>query len=123
MNRTQYKKTWAQRNREYLNAYQRAYYKKNRTKKREQARARWRNDKDRLLARSRAQYARRMNKRPKKCECCKQVVEGRRLHWDHNHQTGQFRGWLCGRCNPGIGLLGDNLRGVLRAVKYLESRT
>lgn len=31
-----------------------------------------------------------------------------------------IRGLLCGHCNTGIGKLGDNLEGLLKAVAYLE---
>ena len=39
---------------------------------------------------------------------------------DHCHDTDTFRGWLCERCNLGIGQLGDNIDGVEKAVKYLK---
>ena len=52
------------------------------------------------------------------CECCGQVVE--RLELDHCHRTGDFRGWCCGRCNKGIGMLQDTLEGVLLAAAYLS---
>ena len=31
------------------------------------------------------------------CDICQKV---RKLHFDHNHATGHFRGWLCYECNP-----------------------
>ena len=55
--------------------------------------------------------------KPPVCECCKQIPVKWRL--DHNHVTNQFRGWLCDNCNTGIGKLGDNLDGVIKAVNYL----
>src|ERR1039458_3188568 len=54
---------------------------------------------------------------PEFCECCGR--EGK-LQFDHDHVTGQFRGWLCNQCNSGIGFLGDDLSGALHAVKYLR---
>ena len=39
---------------------------------------------------------------------------------DHDHDTGKIRGALCGRCNKGLGLLGDNLASLRLAVEYLE---
>jgi hypothetical protein len=44
------------------------------------------------------------------------------MHLDHDHVTGKFRGWLCGACNRGIGMLGDNLAGVMRAAAYLQRK-
>jgi hypothetical protein len=42
------------------------------------------------------------------------------LHVDHCHETGKVRGLLCRRCNHGIALLGDNVEGLERALKYLS---
>jgi hypothetical protein len=58
--------------------------------------------------------------KPSICECCKQPP----LKWalDHDHEDNSFRGWLCERCNTGIGSLGDNLEGVTNAMNYLLSR-
>lgn len=39
---------------------------------------------------------------------------------DHNHSTGAQRGWLCARCNVGIGMLGDSPVALLAAAAYLE---
>lgn len=54
------------------------------------------------------------------CECCYKQPSTR-LALDHCHVTGKFRGWLCSACNVSIGALGDDLRGVLNAVRYLQS--
>lgn len=62
------------------------------------------------LARSKAP------KKPNNCECCGRVEK---LLVDHDHKTGNFRGWICKRCNLGIGRLGDDLNGVINAVNYL----
>lgn len=52
------------------------------------------------------------------CECCGQPCEKPVL--DHCHDTETFRGWLCSPCNLGIGVLGDTLDAVQKAVSYLE---
>lgn len=56
--------------------------------------------------------------KPEVCECCGKVPEKWCL--DHDHQTHEFRGWICDKCNTGIGKLGDNLDGLYNAVKYLQ---
>lgn len=43
-----------------------------------------------------------------------------RLSLDHCHDTGVFRGWLCQPCNTSIGVLGDDIEGLKKAVSYLE---
>jgi hypothetical protein len=54
---------------------------------------------------------------PEFCQNCK---ENPPTCCDHDHRTGELRGWLCGTCNRGLGMLGDDLAGVLRAAAYLE---
>lgn len=39
---------------------------------------------------------------------------------DHCHETGKVRGLLCGQCNTGLGLLGDNVSTIQRAIRYLH---
>lgn len=55
---------------------------------------------------------------PPSCEACGRNAP--KLCLDHDHTTGCFRGWLCDYCNRGIGQLGDNLSGVLKAAQYLK---
>jgi hypothetical protein len=38
---------------------------------------------------------------------------------DHDHTNDSFRGWLCEPCNTGLGKLGDNLDGIIKAANYL----
>jgi hypothetical protein len=59
--------------------------------------------------------------RPEACECCGKPPAGKlALALDHDHETNVFRGWLCANCNVGIGKLGDNIAGVLRAISYIN---
>jgi hypothetical protein len=55
--------------------------------------------------------------KPEVCECCKKVPKKWCL--DHDHTDNSFRGWLCNDCNTGIGNLGDNIEGVIKAINYL----
>ncbi len=62
---------------------------------------------------------------PAACEICEKPDvrkdgASRGLSLDHCHATGSFRGWLCFKCNVGIGKLGDTSAGLKRALAYLE---
>lgn len=57
---------------------------------------------------------------PDKCEMRGCSPGPKAFHLDHDHVTGKFRGWLCSKCNTGIGMLGDRLLGAQQAVAYLE---
>jgi len=59
--------------------------------------------------------------KPERCDCCHKKIE--KLNADHVHGSFVFRGWLCKECNTGMGLLGDNLEGVLQAAVYVENDT
>jgi hypothetical protein len=39
---------------------------------------------------------------------------------DHCHTTKTFRGWLCHKCNMGLGNFGDNIDRLKRAMDYLK---
>lgn len=62
---------------------------------------------------------------PDACECCFRKPAGRfkNLVLDHCHATGKFRGWLCGQCNRGLGLLGDTSVCIERALIYLKTNS
>ena len=53
------------------------------------------------------------------CECCGRVSK---LHLDHAHGSDEFRGWICRECNSSLGLMGDSIEGVKKALTYLETR-
>lgn len=52
------------------------------------------------------------------CVVCERVVD--RLVVDHDHETGATRELLCGTCNSGLGLFGENPEMLRRAAEYLE---
>jgi hypothetical protein len=58
--------------------------------------------------------------KPEVCEVCGRTPNGRGLHFDHNHQTGAFRGWLCHRCNMALGLLDDSPATLRALADYLQ---
>lgn len=57
---------------------------------------------------------------PENCELCQRNPGKYGMHLDHCHATNAFRGWLCGKCNMGIGALGDTIEGLQRAIEYLQ---
>jgi len=63
-------------------------------------------------------------KKPPVCDLCgkePRLASGELRHYlDHDHKTHKFRGWLCNRCNTGLGCLGDNIDGIKNALEYLE---
>lgn len=54
------------------------------------------------------------------CEICARVGP---LDMDHCHETGMPRGWLCRRCNMGIGQLGESPAVLQKAIEYLQARS
>lgn len=65
------------------------------------------------------------HKKPDTCEVCGHVVDGKTvkcLVFDHNHATGEHRGWLCSNCNVALGLAGDNPEILEALAKYLRER-
>lgn len=44
-----------------------------------------------------------------------------RLHLDHDHKTGAFRGWLCGNCNRALGLFQNSVELLGEAIQYLAN--
>lgn len=61
--------------------------------------------------------AKRCESQDGRCAICRNP---RILVIDHDHIRGSIRGMLCQRCNIGLGFFGDNLKGILKAVAYLE---
>lgn len=52
-----------------------------------------------------------------KCQLCDTTKD---IVFDHDHATNTFRGWLCDPCNRSMGVLGDNLPGLIKAVNYIN---
>lgn len=41
---------------------------------------------------------------------------------DHDHKNKSFRGWLCRKCNLGLGNFGDDPKLLKRAVDWVEKK-
>lgn len=56
--------------------------------------------------------------RPDKCEACDRRGP---VCFDHCHESGKFRGWLCRRCNFALGYVNDSRHALRALVKYFET--
>ena|ERR1700722_1205065 len=61
-----------------------------------------------------------LKKQKKRCKICKS--NKRRLLVDHCHKTNFVRGFLCQKCNTGIGLFDENIQTMLIAIDYINSK-
>lgn len=57
--------------------------------------------------------------RPDNCQIC---GDTKRISYDHDHQTGQFRGWLCNKCNLTLGLVRDDITTLGKMIEYLSNK-
>lgn len=61
--------------------------------------------------------------RPDVCDVCTKPGYGQQgIVFDHDHNTGKFRGWLCNSCNVVLGYVHDDSEILLKLSAYLESR-
>lgn len=58
-----------------------------------------------------------------KCHVCCTVEGKTKLHADHCHITGKFRGWLCRSCNTVLGLLHDSPERIENLLAYLKAKS
>lgn len=56
-----------------------------------------------------------------RCHSCGKFESecAQKLHMDHDHKTGCFRGWLCPGCNMALGLLQDKFQRIIQLLAYL----
>ena len=72
--------------------------------------AKWRQDLETMAGRP----------RPKFCEVCDRPPDnGKSLHYDHCHDRGHFRGWICRGCNLTLGYVNHDPALLLKLHAYL----
>ena len=72
-----------------------------------------------------AQFAEKLLAQGGKCACCNvqfkfDGYKADRPCVDHNHNTGEVRDLLCGRCNLAAGNISDSSVKAMQLAKYLE---
>lgn len=71
------------------------------------------------------QYAEKLADQGGCCAICGSTDSKRstsqRLPVDHDHETGEVRGILCGGCNLGLGAFEDDIWRLTRAIQYLQN--
>jgi hypothetical protein len=75
-----------------------------------------------LEAKNRKQESVAGRPRPNECEACggNYGGKGNGIMFDHCHNSGQFRGWLCHNCNVALGLLADDRDRLRKLIVYLD---
>ena len=57
------------------------------------------------------------------CSTDLSALQPGRIHLDHCHVSGKVRGWLCVKCNTGLGMYQDNPARLRLAADYLEKHS
>ncbi len=104
-----------------------AWRSKNQAKHRSNAKKWGRNNPERVWARNISRYGltpegyRAMERNQEsRCAICNKAPSKKRLHIDHDHDTGAVRALLCTSCNTGLGLFREDTALLDRAAQYLN---
>lgn len=71
------------------------------------------------------EYGILLNACDRKCEICgtfEADTSYGTLYVDHSHSSNKVRGMLCQACNTGLGNFKDDIKLLLKAVSYLETK-
>jgi hypothetical protein len=60
---------------------------------------------------------------PERCDICSALGQEfkKGLCFDHDHNTGKFRGWLCPNCNTVLGLAKESVMIFESLIKYIKN--
>ena len=59
------------------------------------------------------------------CPICQKlftISSPQSVNLDHDNQTGEVRGWICGDCNTSMGRLGDDISTLARAILWIKEK-
>jgi len=107
---------WSRKNKDKINSKNNIYYHSLTT---EEKILRNRKQQVSLYGLTLEDYDAMMERQNGVCAICSTRTKGN-LHIDHNHQTNEVRGLLCGKCNRAIGLLNDDVSLFTKAITYLK---
>lgn len=62
-------------------------------------------------------YGKIIGDRPLSCSVCGKTGK---ICYDHDHTTGDFRGWLCSSCNLALGNVKDDPELLRKLAEYLD---
>lgn len=117
----EYQKQWYEKNKERLNKKSKDYNERNKeviTVKARRVRIK------RIYGIEEDTYTKNLELQGGACAICGSTYPGGNskgyFHIDHCHETGQFRGLLCGRCNTSLGGFKDDINILKKAIEYLE---
>jgi hypothetical protein len=111
-------------NRDEVKAKHRAYYLAHKDEARESNRRRRANNRQEVnqkeLERRERIFAEKAGRpRASVCEVC--GAGDVKIVYDHDHSTGDFRGWICFNCNTALGHARDNIEVLKKLINYLET--
>lgn len=117
-----YQKIWAQENKKKWAEYMRIYNSKNREELNRKAKEKRDGDKS-YLERNKKNRTARLELiagciKSTVCDICGDGNNN--IVFDHDHSSGQFRGWICHPCNASLGYVRDNIATLERMIQYLQ---
>jgi hypothetical protein len=124
-----YQREYAKNNREAILEHKRRYREKNRGKLREAHHKYVRDENSGYKVASKRKIIKHAidletmagRPRPDICDACGGLPDkGKSLHFDHCHQHGHFRGWLCRNCNLMLGYAKDDPNRLRKLIAYLK---
>jgi hypothetical protein len=70
------------------------------------------------------EFRRMITEQDNRCAICMRPFKSERVTFvDHDHNTGKVRGILCAGCNMGIGILGEDVKILQKAINYLQTES
>lgn len=70
------------------------------------------------------EYYLQLSRQGSRCKLCGNSFKSTKdTNVDHCHKTGKFRGFLCTKCNTGLGKFNDDPQLLQEAISYLKENS